>query len=327
MPKESKRNLKTDSRPYFNLALKMAQPKSSQSPAASQEEIMQCPIPLSELLKEAGRIKEFRGDRSYDLSSFIREVEIFLPLFENTSMSDYIFQRCVVNKLQGNALNAVRTLGSLSSWDDIKEQLIKNFGIRETYHQLYFQALNARNRNNVSQYFEYLRNILDKLNTKYEQDNKKPIEFCPKMNESMMLKTFLNNISAHLASIVYSRNIQTLREAYYTLEETGLVRPRRTYEKVNMTNDRLFNNGQSNQTNNPTILKNKPEQIQLNSGQFRQNKSGQIKQNYSGQYRTKYSNNSGQSRQVEPMEIDHLDQVPENEQVHFLLDRNKHIYR
>ncbi|XP_036322589.1 uncharacterized protein LOC118736650 [Rhagoletis pomonella] len=170
-------------------------------------------------------------NRDYDLTSFIREVEIFLPLFENTPMKEYVFQRCVINKLQGEALNLVRGLGAHSTWDLIKE-LIKNFGIRDTYHQLYYRAINGKNNNNESHYYNYLKNILDNLNTKFEQDDNKQTEFCPAVNESTIIKTFLNNIPAHLASIIYSRSIGTLREAYYTLEETGLAKPTRKFDKL-----------------------------------------------------------------------------------------------
>ncbi|XP_050334250.1 uncharacterized protein LOC126761867 [Bactrocera neohumeralis] len=54
-------------------------------------------LPLSEALKEAARIQEFRGDNTYDVTSFINEVELFIDLFaasnslaldESTDMSD-----------------------------------------------------------------------------------------------------------------------------------------------------------------------------------------------------------------------------------------------
>lgn len=279
-------------------------------------------IPVSELLKEASRIKEYRGNGDYDLTSFIREVEIFLPLFENTPMKEYVFQRCVINKLQGEALNVVRGLGAHSTWDLIKKELIKNFGIRDTYHQLYYRAINAKNNNNVSHYYNYLKNILDNLNTKFEQDDNKPTEFCPAVNESMILKTFLNNIPAHLASIIYSRSIGTLREAYYTLEETGLTKPTRKFDNVGKTN-LTQNLGQSNRSNNTHSSENRQDQPKTTaSGVNRQTASGQSKQNYSNQKST-------QSRRYEPMEVDHLQEEKELEEqeIHFLSDMNKEIFR
>ena len=74
--------------------------------------------------------------------------------------------------------------------------------------------------NNVSEYFKNLRNILDKLNNKYEFDTNKAQEFTPSTNELIILKTFLNGIHPSLSIIMYSRGISTLMEAYYVLEET-----------------------------------------------------------------------------------------------------------
>ncbi|XP_053964071.1 uncharacterized protein LOC128867005 [Anastrepha ludens] len=105
-------------------------------------------IAVTELIKEASRIKEFRGDRSYDLSAFIREVEIILPLFnQNLPLQEFIFQRHIRTKIQGQALNTIRTLGQSPTWDDIKKELIRNFGVKETYHSLYHQAITTKNYN------------------------------------------------------------------------------------------------------------------------------------------------------------------------------------
>ncbi|XP_020712823.1 uncharacterized protein LOC105664569 [Ceratitis capitata] len=104
----------------------------------------------SDLLKEAARIKEFHGTKDYDLSSFIREVELILPLFqENAILHRFVLERYVKNKIQGPALHVVRALGSEATWNQIKEELVKNFGIRESYHYLYHQAINMKNNNHI----------------------------------------------------------------------------------------------------------------------------------------------------------------------------------
>lgn len=189
----------------------------------------------SDLIKEAARIKKIHGTKDYDLSSFIREVELILPLFqENAILQQFVFERYIRNKIQGPALQVVRALGPESTWVRIKEELIKNF--------------NMKNFNNVSEYFKNLRNILDKLNTKYEFDINKPLEFSPPTNESIVLKTFLNGIHPNLASIVYSRNISTLREAYYVLEETGILRQYdNRFQKYTYTHHRYQQQGNHNE--------------------------------------------------------------------------------
>ncbi|XP_050337870.1 putative uncharacterized protein DDB_G0289263 [Bactrocera neohumeralis] len=310
----------------------------------------------SELIKEASRIKEFTG-KDYDLSSFIREVELILPLFNNNiPMQRFIFERYVKNKIQGPALAVIRTLGQEATWPDIKEELIKNFGIKETYHNLYHQAVNLRNYN-VSNYFYNLKNILDKLNTKYEQDNNKPPEFKPSINESLILKTFLNGIEPNLASIIYSRNITCLRSAYYLLEETGMVK--RYDSRPNIQNRFIPNNRQQSQylpqhrvpqnnnlqtftdNNNHNFgqLRNNPYN---NSGQLRQNSnnpynnSGQLRQNNnspnnnSGSFRQQFPNSQrtrqSQNNKVTQMEVDHIE-TNDGEEVNFQYQAENIVYR
>ncbi|XP_049314469.1 uncharacterized protein LOC125778898 [Bactrocera dorsalis] len=105
-------------------------------------------ISASDLLKEAAKIKEFRGDGTYDISSFIGEVELILPLFdENQAVKNYVWERHIKTKIQGEALQIIRTLNRDSSWDEVKTELIRNFGIRESYHQLFHQAITTRQYN------------------------------------------------------------------------------------------------------------------------------------------------------------------------------------
>lgn len=314
---------------------------TDQTPAKNSAK--ESPIAISEVLKEASRIKEYTGSKEYALSSFIREAELFIPIFQGTNLEEYVFQRCIVNKIQGAALDVIRTLGPDPSWKQIKTELIANFGVRETYYQLYHQALSQKNYN-VSQYYFNLSNILSKLNEKYEQDIDKPSEFNPKINESMILKTFLNNIPPYMASIIHSRDIHNIRLAYHTLEETGIIRQNNSnrhkeYRESNhighnSQNKHANNFGQFRQTNNPIQFRQTN-----NSGHFRQtNNSGQFRQtNNSTSYR--HSNlprseqrgqTSGQVRNpfrqnsynhVEPMEIDHVDEV------NFRLPAQNQIYR
>ncbi|XP_049308101.1 uncharacterized protein LOC125777380 [Bactrocera dorsalis] len=102
----------------------------------------------SELLKEASRIRPFNGSDGYDPSSFIREVDAILRLFnDNPSLKEFVIQRYVLTKVNGDALKVVRPLGSTPMWDDVKEELIRNFGVKESYRSLYHQAINVKHYN------------------------------------------------------------------------------------------------------------------------------------------------------------------------------------
>ncbi|XP_018796214.1 PREDICTED: uncharacterized protein LOC108973412 isoform X2 [Bactrocera latifrons] len=101
----------------------------------------------SQILKEASRIMDFGGR---DLSSFISEVEMTLPLFNpNPSMLEFATQRHVKTKIKGEAASVIRPLGPTPTWQQMREELIKNFGVKESYHTLYNQAIVLQNYNNV----------------------------------------------------------------------------------------------------------------------------------------------------------------------------------
>lgn len=347
MPKDTDKTSETY-KPYFGLEtlqplemFKDSAPSTSKQQADKTTAGTSVPttpedqqLPLSEALKEAAKIQEFRGDKTYDVTSFINEVELFANLFNGTNMEQYFFQRYVLKKIQGEAANVIRTINN-PVWSQIKQELLKNFGIRESYHQLFHRALNVRN-NNVRQSFTYLRNILDKLNNKYYQDSSKPIEFSPSVNEALILKTFLSNIPPHLSSIIYSRNIKNLRDAYYCLEECGLVKDTSKFEnrqnnhnniqntnsKPNDTTQSTHNNTQNTNVNNNTNQNNTGR----SSGQYRQNNSELSRQNRIPQYNTttNHNQNNSTSRRTgsfqrtnqawEPMEVDHLQENIETEE-------------
>lgn len=74
-------------------------------------------LSMNEILKDAQRIHEFRGDNSFALTSFLREVETVLALVQNDEgASGYIYNRIILNKIQGEALHVLRTLGPNPSW-------------------------------------------------------------------------------------------------------------------------------------------------------------------------------------------------------------------
>lgn len=297
----------------------------------------------NDLIKDAQRIREFRGDGSYALTSFLREVDTILPLLnQSEELRNYIVNRVLLNKIQGPALDVLRTLGPAPTWNVVKTALTQNFGVKQTYHQLYHQALSARN-NGVSEYFIKLRHILSRLNEKYEYDTARPIEFSPNVNESIILRTFLDNIDPSLSSVVISRNIQTLREAYDILENSGLIRERRNTSSQNHNHKNHFNKNKNFTPNHNSSHESKDERTQRNHHQNnpshsfnRQEHSGTFRQNYSnnhynfqrrdnsGTFRQNNSNSSNQFRrnQPEPMDVDHV-----QHDVNFQCISHKFIYR
>lgn len=246
-------------------------------------------LTIKDLVKDAQRIREFRGDGSYALTSFIREVDTLLPLLaSNVNIKNYVYQRIIVNKIQGPALDAIRTLGPNARWQDIKDSLVANFGVKETYHNLYQQAFSAR-CTNVRNYFTILRDILSKLNEKYEYDSNQPTEFKPTNNESIILKTFLNNIDTNLSSVIINKNVTKLRDAFNLLETENLLRERNT-----LFNKRHFCIDQDTNKNHfkPGYNQNYTQRYQNTNHNPPNNTNYNPRQTNSGQFTQRYQNNN-----------------------------------
>lgn len=303
----------------------------------------QLSLSMNDILKDAQRIHEYRGDETYALTSFLREVDTIFSLIQhNAEAKEYIYQRVVLNKIQGEALHVLRTLGPNPSWDETKEALISNFGIHESYHQLYQHAFEAKNVCIIN-YYKQLREILCKLNEKYEYDKEKPVEFSPLYVEKIILKTFLNNIDLNLASVVINRNIDKLRDAFNLLEREGLIRlgkekkivdqPKRDnnydYNSFKRNSNRLYVNSNHNNGNNRNINVNSSQTRSFNSNQYSRN----YQRNGSNVHRSFGNvNNSSIPNVNSEMEVDHIQfsqnaNSNEEEQVNFLTTASKRHFQ
>lgn len=243
-------------------------------------------LSLNDILKDAHKINIYRGDDSYALTSFLREVESVIGIVESQpDVKQYIYKRIILNKLQGEALHVMRTLGPNANWEETREALINNFGVKESYHQLYQDAFSTRN-DGIINYFNCLKNILCKLNEKYEYDREKPVEFSPLNAEKIILKTFLNNIDINLASVIINRNVNSLRDSFNLLNREGLIRneiSKTNFKKTEFNpNHRTFVNSDRfrDYSKNNSINENNINRFNRNSF-FRQNNNVDHRSNIS----------------------------------------------
>lgn len=198
-------------------------------------------LTMSDVIEDAHTIQVFKGDNSYALSSFIREVETVQSIIQDQpTLKAYIHQRVVINKIQGAALHVLRTLGPNPSWEAVKQALVSNFGVRESYDELYKRA-NVAVNNDIVNYFKYLRNICSKINEKFEFDPEKPNEYEPQLVDKFILRIFINNIDVNLASVIINSKSMNIRDAYNVLEESGLIR-----NNHNTNNSEQFRNISNN---------------------------------------------------------------------------------
>lgn len=300
-------------------------------------------ITVKDVINEARSVPVFKGDGTYELSHFIKEVETLIGMVTDDAAKQYIF-RILTTKIQGNAAESVRRITNQNpSWEIIKTQLIKSFGVQETYLKLKEKADSIRFIN-VSQYYEELIKILDKLNLKYSLDTEKPIDFKPENNEHSILEKFLNKLPRPDSMYLRMKQVNSLEQAYHELLQTGIDSNRETRTRTQVTrnrfpnqqNNRHFHNNYSNNNNRNTDRTHnnfypnynrqydqyQPRNFEdFNGGNRFRNSGNYRRNNPSGQYshnrqHTANHNPSGQyshnrhhiaNHQPEPMEIDHTE--------------------
>lgn len=280
---------------------------------------------LRDIIKEARNVPAFTGDNSYPLSAFIKEFETLVGMVTDENQKTYI-SRILYGKIQGDAATSIRRLLN-PSWIEVKNQLIKSFGVSESYLNLKEQADHTNSRN-VSELYFKLKKILDKLNLKYHLEAESPYEFAPHNNEKSILEKFLNKIDRVDAMFIRTKNIQSLEEAHQALLQTNIkIHDKNFYQNKNQVNRNFDNNKlpsfvnnyrgtknvdgwNSNSNNNQSWSFNNNNNYRgrnfdnryLNSRHYRP--SGHYRNNFSGNFSNRFINNS-QKTNVEPMEIDH----------------------
>lgn len=153
----------------------------------------------------------------------------------------------------------------------------------------------------------------------------------------------MNGIHPNLASIVYSRNISSLREAYYVLEETGILKQYdNRFQKYTYTHQRYQQQGNHNENGQNRTYQQK-QTFTHQSPQNSYNSPSQVRQNNNpAQFRQTFfnTNNSQQSRRTQysnrtlghynngatPMEVDHIENNTTGE-VNFQCQAQKFVYR
>lgn len=286
------------------------------------------------------KLPTFSGRPDEDVISFIEYIDYVYSYLnvDNQPIATLIIR----NKIQGVAINTLRRI-LMPTWPNIKEALIQDFGVRETYEQI-LQDLHMINTSDLQQLFEQTEEILLKLNKKSKLEPS--VIYNPVNNESIVMNKFLNNLNANQASVIIAQNIQNIREAY-----TLLIRHRnlnKDYKQGNSNNVKVnqFNNNNQRPKNNFYVrpppqhnFGNNFNHQKHNPGQFRSynnfnnNNQGQIRNfnnnqrpNNSGQYRNNYNNNNYNNRNPRPEPMDVNNAEIKHEEVNFIKARKKNHF-
>lgn len=310
------------------------------------------------LLREMEKINPFRGSKDCNLALFISTVEYFLNqivLQENQIKATLIIH----SKIQGEAVRATNSLPHLSSWKDIKVNLIRLFSIKETYIKL-SQEIGCILESNTFELYKKLDFLLQKLQTKTQLEPN--LIYTQANNEVLVFEAFKHNLNPSQKAIVIAYNCKNMVEAYETLEANDMIRVRNQSEpnrgfntKHHLNNSPRQNQGHQNYNQNRFNQNNNNlrQQNRITSEQVRYNNNrifGNLNPNHGHRFgfnqnyqRQSYNNNNnwqGQnnnqpsSSQVrrfnnnreQPMEVNRLsEQQTINEEVNFIAEGLRHF--
>ncbi|XP_049306776.1 GATA zinc finger domain-containing protein 14-like [Bactrocera dorsalis] len=291
-------------------------------------------------LKFISRMGEYNGETTAELVQFVNKVELLLHSMSNYSIQSQKFIVLQIrDKIVGKAnTTLLRYSIDTTSWSEIKRILIENFSERNTFLQLHEKAEKVVHKN-ITQTYNELSNILTRMNNKYHLSTERSIDRTPESNEESILNLFKEKIPINAASIIISRNITTLFEAYRLLELNNWTRFDSKYKNYRNTsnfnkgnnananrNNQQYNehSGQSGNFRQNFQYNTQRNNIQQNTQNFQQNRRPQnfqqngYQQNFQQnehqqnfQTRTQFSranNNTRQTRRqpVEPMEVDNV---------------------
>ncbi|CAD7006144.1 unnamed protein product [Ceratitis capitata] len=257
-------------------------------------------------LRFINRMGEYNGENTAELVQFVNKVELLLHSMNNYSIQSQKFIVLQIrDKIVGKAnTTLLRYSIDTTNWNEIKRVLIENFSERNTFLQLHEKAEKVIHKN-ITQTYNELSNILTRMNNKYHLSTERLIDRTPESNEESILNLFKEKIPINAASIIISRNIKTLFEAYRNSQQFNDYAGNR---KQNFQYNMQRNNIQQNINRNnfqPNVQRDN-FQHNVQRDNFQHN---DYQQNF--QTRTQFSranNNTRQSRRqpIEPMEVDNV---------------------
>ncbi|XP_055915499.1 putative uncharacterized protein DDB_G0282499 [Eupeodes corollae] len=312
------------------------------------------------LLKELQQVPPFRGASEDNLALFISAVEYLMgKIIGQANIIKATFT--LHHKIQGEAIRALNALTHLAPWRDVKNSLVRNYSVKESYLKL-AQEVGSVQERNTNKLYEKLDSLLQKIQTKAQLEPN--FLYTQSNNELLILEAFKSNLTSSQKAIIIASKCTTMMQAYDLLESNSMLN--NDYVKKPIDTNKNFNNyipkqnhfvpRYNNMNKNPNNVQ-RNNNLGMNSAQIRTNNNqvlGNHRQNpfrdykfgfqhnynyqpqnrnYQGQnnnYQSQnYYRNPNYSRQIrqEPMEVNRLtdEQNKNSEEVNFIQGGQRHF--
>lgn len=234
------------------------------------------------------------------LSTFIDSIDEIQPLLTTYNRAS---QLTLINrirgKLRGQAKLICDTNAHLTSWEDTKRLLIKNFCNNKTHNQLYEELRHTPYKGDIVDFYFEIHRRADALNRKCTQLER--AEEIP-MNMNIALSIFIEKLPRDLRIGLNAHNPPTLTDALVFLEQANLLTPEeKTSQNHSQKNsnpqkhDQRYNDNLNRNPNNRNYYQN----YQNNHYPQRQNNNYQ-QRSFQNFLRPQYHNNYQQNFQQKP---------------------------
>lgn len=199
-------------------------------------------------------IEVFNGDPN-TLYTFISRIDFILALYQTTDERQKLI---IFGHIERNISgDVIRTLGvtNLSSWSELRTQLILNYKPQAPNHQLLEEFRNTQYRGNVRHFLEEAERKRQILISKLELEN----NITETTLYTRLIQTSIENLIQKLPSHIYLRiincNIPNLRSLINILQEKGLYEaPTSSKDNIKPTSipNKVTNTPQNRQMSNQT---------------------------------------------------------------------------
>lgn len=254
-------------------------------------------LSLNEVLNQLNQIQPF--GKGQPLQQFINSVESYFNLCGNSNeIINYSIGIIRNSKIIGNPGRLIGLLPKEANWKDIKDQLRKEYGPRKSYADI-FNYLRTIKVSNLRELFNTALESKLKINEIYTNDDDKSELYSPDNVDRDLTQILITKIDGQFRGCIVGQTTLTIESLQSIYSQLNLLDDKRTIDFRCRKNKKTETETKSN------FSKNHNENRSTYTKSFR-------KKTFT-KPQTDLSTNKST-----PMDIDHLKEESDNEEVNFL---------
>ncbi|XP_043063536.1 hybrid signal transduction histidine kinase M-like [Drosophila ficusphila] len=255
-------------------------------------------------------IQDFDGSDKNQLPDFINQINELMPCFQVfDEQSRKVLFNYIKNKCCGLVRPVLHRYGNVTSWERLKEILIKHFGEKESSDELMDALKLCRIESTIEQYYDKINEIANRLHNRILTHSDGT--YTTQEVNRISLRVFRDNLPEPTKTMIFARNPPSLDDAYKIIEDARhqsytLYGPIRKQFSNKPPFRKYFSNDSNNQNERtPNGYHNQP-QIEENPGSFNRQNTNRYENrtSYNNNYAANPSRNSRMSyNTIQPQQV------------------------